>query len=81
MAVGTGGPYTRAIGVVDGGLQLLENVVLHLVTTDAESLGVCHLHCRIERSPEDDPGHETAQRQEAQAVMHAGAGEGFPTEF
>ena len=53
-------------------LQLGEDVVAHLVAAGAERLGVGHLHRGVEAAPEHDAADEAAERQEAQAEVHAG---------
>ena len=66
------GAHAGAVGVVDRALELGEHVVAHLVAAGAERLGVGDLHRRVERAPEHDAADEAAERQEAQAEVHAG---------
>src|SRR5690606_16905290 len=69
MAVGTGGAHAGTVAVVDRGLELLEHVVAHLVTAGAERLGVGGVHGGVESAPEQHPGQEHCQAQEAQAQV------------
>src|SRR5690625_4447660 len=68
MAVWTGGADTRTVGEVDGALHLLIDVVAHLMTADAEGLGIGQFQSRIEPAPEQDAANKTADGQEAEAV-------------
>ena len=63
--------HAGAVGVVDGGLQLREHVVAHLVAAGAERLGVGQLQRGIEAAPEDDAGDEAAEHQKAEAEHRA----------
>src|SRR5690606_33845087 len=67
VAVGTGGAHAGTVAVVDGGLELLEYVVAHLVAAGTERLGVGGVHGGVESTPKQHPGQEPAQGQEAQA--------------
>src|SRR5690606_37780222 len=69
VAVRAGRAHARAVAVVDRGLQLLEDVGLHLVATGAEGLGVGGLQRGVEPAPEHDARDEAAQGQEAQAQV------------
>src|SRR5690606_33096775 len=60
-----------AVCVVNGFLVFRVDVVTHLVTGNAELLGVGHLHGRVETAPEDDPADEANQQQYAQRVANA----------
>ena len=65
----------RAVGEVDGGLQLPIHVVAHLVAAGAELLGVGDFERGVEAAPEHDAGDEAAERQEAEAEVAAGPAE------
>ncbi len=77
VTVWTGRPNAGAIGIVDGKLDLLEDVVPHLVAADTECLRVGQLKRCIEAAPEDDPRDEAAKRQKAKTEVAAGAVEQF----
>jgi len=56
---------------MDGALQLLEHIIAHLMTRDAERLGVGRFERGVEGSPEQNAADETAEREEAEAEIHA----------
>ena len=60
---------------MDGLLQLLEHVVVHLVAAGAEALRVGQLERGVEGAPEAHPGDEAAEREKAEAEIDAGAGQ------
>src|SRR5690625_734356 len=81
MAVRTGGAYTGAVGVVNGGGQLLEGVGLHFVTANAKRLGIGELHGRVETTPENNAGNKATHRYQPQTQVRGGAVEGAPIAF
>ena len=69
VAIGAGRPNPGAVGVVDRGLELLEDVVTHLMATGAEGLSIGQFHCGVEAAPEDDAGQKPADGEKAQAEI------------
>src|SRR6185436_15753318 len=78
VAVGALRAYARAVGEVDGVLELRERVVAHLVAAGAEGLGIGEFHGGVEAAPEDDAADEPAHREEAQAEVRARPADDFP---
>ena len=72
VAVGAYRAHPGAVGVVDGVLVFLVDVVAHLVAADAERLGVGRLHHGVEAAPENDAGGETAEHQDQEGILGAG---------
>jgi hypothetical protein len=54
---------------VDGVAVLHEHVVLHLVATGAEGLGVGRFHGGVEPAPEDDATEEAHQQDDQRAAF------------
>ncbi len=78
VAIGAGGAHAGAVGIVDGRLQLLKDVVAHLVAADAELFGVGDFHRSIEASPEHDPRQKPTDGQEPEAERPARRREDCP---
>lgn len=72
VAVGAGCTYTRAIAVVNGGLQLDEYVLAHFMAAGAKGFSIGHLQCGIESAPEHDAGNESTHGQKAKREHLAG---------
>ena len=74
-------PHPAAIAEVDRVLQFSVHVGPHFVTADAKRFGVRHLEGSIEPSPEQDAGDESANGQEAQAVVRTWPSHDKPVAF
>jgi len=73
VAVRADRAHPGTVGVVDGALQLGEDVVAHFMATRTELLGVRDFHRGIESPPEQDARNEPANRQKPKAEVDAGA--------
>jgi len=69
VTVGALCAHPAAIAEVDRVLQFGVHVGPHFVATNAKRFGVRHFEGSIEPSPEQDAGDESANGQEAQAVI------------
>ena len=69
VAIRAAGPHAGAVGVVDGVAVLHEHVVLHLVATGAEGLGVGRFHGGVEPAPEDDATEEAHQQDDPEGRL------------
>src|SRR5580704_8089506 len=78
MAVRTFRVDAAAIAEMDRALQLRVSVVAHCMATRTERFRVRHFERRVERAPEHHARDKPAERQEAQAVMHARTIDGSP---
>src|SRR3569623_313921 len=56
---------------MNGALQFLIDVVMHLMTRHAELLSVGQFKRRVERAPEHDTAQKTAKGEKAEAEIHA----------
>lgn len=78
VAIGADGRDAGAVRGVDGSLVFLEDGFAHLVTGDAELLGVRRFHGGVEAAPEQDAGDEAAADQRQDRVGDTGLAEDRP---
>ena len=71
VAIGTMRTYARPVGVVRGGLELLEHVRSHFAARGATDLGVRQLQGGVEGAPEYDPRNKSGQHQKSECENRA----------
>src|SRR5215467_3293695 len=61
MAVRTACAHARAVGEMDRPLEFLIHVLMHLMTSGTEFLGIGYFQRGVERPPEHDAANETTE--------------------
>jgi len=72
MTIRADRPHTSAIGIVNGLLVLLVDVVAHLMTGNAKLQRIRHLQASVKATPKNDTRHEPHTRDGQDRVLSAG---------